>query len=296
MYAPGKKPERTSALRVGGPASAASGWIEEFLQHLDSTGSPLDFLSTHTYGNAPLDLRPALARHGRADTGIWWTEWGTTPTHINRVGDAVFAAAFLLHGRRSALGRIGALAHWVASDHFEELGRPGGLFHGGFGLLSVGNLRKPRYWALALLDRLGPDELPVDLAGDGAGGLVQALAACGDDGRVCVLAWNLTLEQGKAHGDPRLAREVRLVLPVPAGSHTVTHHRIDAGHSNIVAAWERMSGGRSWPDGDQWQQLRAANTLDQLRAPETRTAGADGITLEFSLPMPGVSFVEVLPS
>jgi len=60
---------------------------------------------------------------------------------------------------RSALGRVDALSHWVASDHFEELGTPGELFHGGFGLLSVGNLHKPRFWALALLARLGPDEL-----------------------------------------------------------------------------------------------------------------------------------------
>ncbi len=108
----------------------------------------------------------------------------------------MFAAAFLLRGMRSALGRVGALAHRVASDHFEELGRPDELFHGGFGLLSVGNLRKPRYWALALLDRLGDQELAVDIAGDGAWGLVEALAARGDDGRISVLAWNFTFDQG----------------------------------------------------------------------------------------------------
>ena len=34
---------------------------------------------------------------------------------------------------------------WVASDHFEELGRPPRLLHGGFGLLTVGNLAKPKY-------------------------------------------------------------------------------------------------------------------------------------------------------
>jgi hypothetical protein len=31
---------------------------------------------------------------------------------------------FLLKGMRSAAGRIEAAAPWVASDHFEELGRP----------------------------------------------------------------------------------------------------------------------------------------------------------------------------
>ncbi|HEY6314904.1 MAG TPA: hypothetical protein VIY52_29455 [Streptosporangiaceae bacterium] len=116
-------------------------------------------------------------------TPIWWTEWGTTPTHFNQVGDSVFAAAFLLRGMASALGRVQALSHWVASDHFDELGAPPELFHGGFGLLSVGNLRKPRYWALDLLARLGRHRLPVTVSGDGAGGLVEALAARHDDGR-----------------------------------------------------------------------------------------------------------------
>ncbi len=154
-------------LRVGGPASAAAGWTRQLLAHLDASGAPLDFLSSHVYGNVPLDLRPALASSGRDGTPVWWTEWGATPTHFNRVGDTVFAAAFLLRGMASALGRVGALAHWVASDHFEELGAPPELFHGGFGLLSVGNLRKPRYWALALLAGMGRHRLRVQVSGDG---------------------------------------------------------------------------------------------------------------------------------
>ncbi len=290
-------------LRIGGPASAASGWIEEFLAHLDASGAPLDFLSTHTYGNSPLDLRPALERHGRGQLPIWWTEWGTTPTHFNRVGDTVFAAAFLLRGMRSALGRVGALSHWVASDHFEELGAPEELFHGGFGLLSVGNLRKPRFWALAALARLGGSELAVHIAGDGAWGLVEALAARGGDGRIGVLVWNSTLDQSKVHGDPLLGRRVRLrICTRPGTGYTVSHHRVDAAHSNIVAEWEQMRGTAPWPDGRQWQLLRAANTLAELTPPKThpagpgRTTGTGGLDLDFTLPMPGISYVELSPA
>jgi xylan 1,4-beta-xylosidase len=53
-------------LRVGGPSSAAAGWVWELLGHLHDSGAPLDFLSTHVYGNVPLDLRPALGAFGRA--------------------------------------------------------------------------------------------------------------------------------------------------------------------------------------------------------------------------------------
>jgi xylan 1,4-beta-xylosidase len=287
-------------LRVGGPSSAAAGWVWELLGHLEGSGAPLDFLSTHTYGNAPLDLRPVLGAFGRGGTPIWWTEWGTTPTHFHRVGDTVFAAAFLLRGMASALGRIDALSHWVASDHFEELGAPPELFHGGFGLLSVGNLRKPRYWALALLARLarlGGARLPVTVSGDGAGGLVEALAARDEDGRIGILAWNVTLDQGKIGGDPLLDRRVRLRVSVPPGAVcTVRHYRIDEGHSNVVPAWEQMRDGAPWPSPDQWAELDELNTLDELGPPRHEAADVDGVLeLAFDLPMPGVSYLEILP-
>jgi len=287
-------------LRVGGPSSAAAGWVRELLAHVRASGAPLDFVSTHVYGNVPLDLRPVLASYGREGTPIWWTEWGATPTHFNRVGDTVFAAAFLLRGMASALDRVEALSHWVASDHFEELGAPPELFHGGFGLLSVGNLRKPRYWALALLarlSRLGRHRLPVDVRGDGAGGLVEALAARHDDGRLGILVWNGTLDQGKMDGDSRLDRRVQVRVPAAAGaSYTVRHYRIDAEHSNIVAAWERMRDGADWPDEGQWQALREMNSLDELCPAERAVAGnARQLEFDFDLPMPGVSYLELAP-
>ena len=289
-------------LRVGGPASAAADWTRELLAHLDTSGAPLDFLSSHVYGNVPLDLRSALASSGRDGTPVWWTEWGATPTHFNRVGDTVFAAAFLLRGMASALGRVGALSHWVASDHFEELGAPPELFHGGFGLLSVGNLRKPRYWALALLAGMGRHRLGVEVTGDGAGGLVDALAARHDDGRTGILVWNGTLDQGKIAGDARLDREVRLRLRItPGSSYTARHYRIDAEHSNVVTAWEKLraqAGGpdrAAWPREGHWRRLREMNTLDELVPPTRVTAGNGLLELAFELPMPGVSYLELIP-
>ncbi|MFG1707756.1 hypothetical protein ACFLIM_31580 [Nonomuraea sp. M3C6] len=275
-------------LRVGGPASAANGWIEELLAHVEESGAALDFLSTHTYGNAPLDWRPALARHGR-DVPVWWTEWGPTPTHFHGVGDGPFGAAFVLHGMKSAAGRIAALAHWVASDHFEELGRPPRLFHGGFGLLTVGNLRKPRFHALALAARLGDAELAATLDGDMAG--VEVWAARHDDGRIGVLVWNGTLNHVQAGGAPELARTISLTIDGLDGEHNVTHHRIDRDHSNVEAAWQSMGGG-DWPVDEQWDKLRAANTLDELAPPAIVNGTA---ALVFDLPMPGVSYIEMTP-
>ncbi|HEV2778773.1 MAG TPA: hypothetical protein VGX25_05170 [Actinophytocola sp.] len=281
--------EVDAGLRVGGPASAAAGWLGDLLRHLDESGAPIDFLSTHTYGSPPLDLRPLCQRHGRPGLELLWTEWGTTPTHFNPIGDDAFAAAFLLRGMHSAAGRIDGLAHWVLSDHFEELGRPPRLFHGGFGLLTVGNLRKPRYWAMALAERLGDEELAVELAGDGAGSLIDAWAARRGDGTIGVLVWNLGLYQDAAGGDAALDRVVELRIEgLPAGEHRVRHYRVDRTHSNIQRVWESLGGG-DWPTAEQWEILRARNVVSELEPPTVLTGGV----VSFSLPMPGVSYLEL---
>ena len=204
---------------------------------------PVDFVTTHAYGSPPLDFRPTLERYGYADTPIWWTEWGVTPTHFYEISDAVFAGTFLLRGMASSMGRLEALSYWVVSDHFEELGRPPALLHGGFGLRTVGELRKPRWWALALLERLGTRQLGVTLHGDGAGSLVEALAATepAAGGEVTTLVWNLTLDQTKASGSDDLARRVRVDYSglTPGATYTLHHDRVDDEHSDIAAVWGR---------------------------------------------------------
>jgi xylan 1,4-beta-xylosidase len=282
-------------LRVGGPATAAAGWIDGFLAAVQDSGSPLDFLSTHVYGTLPLDMRPPLDRNGFAGLPQWWTEWGVSPTHFADVNDAVFGAPFSLHGMKSALTRIEALTTWVISDHFEELGRPERLFHGGFGLLTVGNLRKPRFWALAMLERLNEWRLEAGVTGDGAEALVDVLATRGQDGRVSVLIWNGTLAQQRARGDDSLAREIDLrVEGLDAGRYDCRHWRIDDQHSNIVAVWERHDG-RAWPDEDGWERLAAADHLDEYEPVRSVQPVAGRATLRFDLPMPGVSLLELVP-
>jgi xylan 1,4-beta-xylosidase len=45
-------------LRVGGPSTAGAAWVPEFLAHAKATGSPVDFITTHTngYGDCFLDI------------------------------------------------------------------------------------------------------------------------------------------------------------------------------------------------------------------------------------------------
>jgi xylan 1,4-beta-xylosidase len=219
-----------------------------------------------------------------------------TPQHFNTVGESVFAAAFLARGMRSAAGRVGALSYWVASDHFEELGRPERLLHGGFGLLTVGNLRKPRFYALALLERLGEREVSVSSSGDGAASLVEAWAARDDGGRITVAVWNGTLDQSKTAGEALLDRWVTVdVTGLDAQAYTMRHYRVDVSHSNIAAVWERLRGGAAWPDEDGWRALHEADHLAELHAPLELQPVGGRRRFEFDLPMPSVSLLELVP-
>lgn len=278
-------------IRVGGPSSAAAGWVGALLEHCLAGDVPVDFISTHTYGNAPLDLRPLTRSFakaaGKAEPEILWTEWGVTPTHFHRVNDTVFAAPFVLRGMRSALATADCLSYWVASDQFEELGWPPRLLHGGFGLLTVGNLRKPRFWALAMLSALAGGRIPATLTGDGAEAMVEALATT-TGSTVDVLVWNGTLDQSKVDGAALLDRTVSVeVSGLAPGSYTVASTRVDAEHGNIQRVWREL-GGTGWPDSRQWDALRAADTLpiEYLADVEVSADATASVTVE--VPMPGI--------
>ena len=236
-------------------------------------------------------------RWGRADLPQWWTEWGVTATHGNQINDTVFAATFLLRGMRSAAGRIESLAPWVASDHFEELGRPPRLLHGGFGLLTVGNLAKPKFWALWLAQRLGDTAVPAWLSGDGADSLVETWTARGADGTVGALVWNGTLDHAKRDGDKALDRAVtvRFAGLSPGRRYEVRQWLVDADHGNVATRWQSMGGG-DWPSEQQWAELTEADHLPESTAPSTVEAEGGVVELTVDLPNPSIALVELKPT
>jgi xylan 1,4-beta-xylosidase len=51
------------------------------------------------------------------------------------------------------------MSYWTFTDIFEELGQSDKPFHGGFGLMTIDNLKKPTYFAYKYLNQLGDIEL-----------------------------------------------------------------------------------------------------------------------------------------
>ena len=282
-------------LRVGGPATAAVGWVDDLLGPCRGG---------RRAARLPLDphlrrcRRSTCARspRGSADptSPLWWTEWGVSPTHGSPINDSVWAAPLVARGMRSAAGRLESLAYWVASDHFVELGEPERLFHGGFGLLTIGNLRKPRFWAIRVLELLGERELRTTMRrrwgrrarrGVGIEGPRRPRRdrALERDDRSVEGGWR-----------PLLDRTIQLTVDgLAPGGIRIRHRRVDASHSNIAAHWD--SGG-DWPDESAWERLRVADSSTSSSPSMACPSATRRLRLEFSLPMPSVSLVELLPT
>ena len=69
LRACGPRCRRPPRRRWAGRRRPPAGWTSGSATSTPP-GAPVDFVSTHTYGAPPLDLRPLLDRHGRRDTDL----------------------------------------------------------------------------------------------------------------------------------------------------------------------------------------------------------------------------------
>ena len=116
---------------------------------------------------------------------------------------------------------------------------------------------------------------------------VSALASL-DANQLFVFVWHY-------HDDdlPGPDAEVELALnglPWPDGEARLQHFRIDAGHSNAFAEWQRI-GSPSQPSPEQYAQLEKAGQLTSLGVPQTVQFESGGTTVRFKLPRQAVSLL-----
>jgi xylan 1,4-beta-xylosidase len=291
-------------LRVGGPAAATPAFITLFLKHVaDSAGGSrthrvaLDFVSYHSYSSPFLDWRPLLERLGLEGLPIFYTEWGVSPRYGETVNDLAYGAAWLVRVLIEGNDSATISAYWTGAEYSDEQKAPKTFFHGGFGLLGFDSLRKPRYWAYVLLQKLGTRRAALDGKGDGFGTLIQGVATTSPSSAVQVLLANAVYQQTSISGDVRLERHVHLTISglAPGRGFHLHHSRIDDSHSNVFAAWQAL-GKPDWPNPTQLAELHRRDTLD--RAEPDRAVSADSagqVTVDFNLPMPAVSLVELAP-
>lgn len=257
------------SLRVGGPATAMTAWVDELLDYCERQRVPVDFISTHIYptdplgfegadteeqlANSPRDLmrdRAKLVREHARDRPVYFTEWNISSNPRDHYHDEPFAAAFAAKIALETDAFVDGYSFWTFTDIFEENYFPSVPFHGGFGLLNLHGIPKPAYRAFQLLHALGSELLPV------AGSHETVNAWVVRKGRsVTVFLTN--------HAQPRHDIVTQLVevsltdAPAPLAAYI---ERIDEDHANPRRHWREM-GEPEYPSRSQVEQLEASSRL-----------------------------------
>jgi xylan 1,4-beta-xylosidase len=287
------------SFRVGGPATARDGWIDEFIDFCETAHVAVDFVSTHHYPTdadlSASDTETHLARGRRSILRQWaqdsrrrargrplhYTEWNTSSDPRDPLHDEPYAAAFVVKTLMEVSGLVDAYSFWTFSDIFEETYFPSVPFHGGFGLMTLHGIPKPVYRAFELLHRLGHERLLVDGLHHTVDGWV--VRENREVRNVTVLMTNHVLPRHAVDTE-----RVRVTLIGASEPRQAFAERIDREHANPKREW-CACGSPGYPDLAVLQHLQAASRAS--REP-VRCDCADGmVRFEMTLPPHAVAAV-----
>jgi xylan 1,4-beta-xylosidase len=273
----------SSRLRVGGPATAQAAWADRFLAHTKENNVPVDFVSTHVYGNDKSEdvfgthesvnrnqmvCRAVKKVHDQIEASAYpkmpliWTEYNAAYNNQSSVTDSAYMGPYLANTIRQCDGLAEMMSYWTFSDVFEEQGVVKTPFYGGFGILAERSIPKPAFNDFALLHRLGDTRL--DVASD------SILVTRRKDGSLAIAIWNLFLPEEA--GSPKTVT-LRFKGGIAAQSARVTI--VDKEHGSPLPAYDSMHR----PDSPSVQQIEMLRKAAALPQPQTLQLKNGSITL-----------------
>jgi xylan 1,4-beta-xylosidase len=280
---------------VGGPATAQAAWADAFIKHCVQNHVPVDFVSTHVYGNdgaedvfgtneeIPRDrmvCRAVKKVHDQIKASalpslpLIWSEFNASYKNEPEITDSVYMGPWLADTIRQCDGLVNEMSYWTFSDVFEEQGVVKQPFYGGFGLIAAGGIPKPSFAVFQMLHQLGQARLALDSE--------SALATRSADGSLVVAAWNL-IAPGQAGSSKTMVMRCRNL----GGGRRAYVSRVDRDHGDPHPAYEKM-GSPVYPTREQLRKLREAVAPG---APEIQEL-KDG-ELSLTIPPNGLVVVEI---
>ena len=275
------------SYRVGGPATAGSGWIDETLAICAEKHLPLDFVSTHCYatmsgyldenGNAGTVISPdrnavtgevkgvrsKIDRSSFAKAELHYTEWSSSYTPADPIHDSYHSASFILDKVRNIGSAAHSMSYWTFTDIFEESGPRMTPFHGGFGLLNYQSLPKPAYFAYKFLNELGDLEIEVN---DPAGFVCR-----NDAGDIQALFWDFTI----THPGPSTINQVFYLADQPAKAQGPARLKLSGLRSGTYRLRAYRVGYRSNDVQSAWRDLGMPSQLSRKQVEQLRSASAN---------------------
>ena len=268
-------------LRVGGPATAAAAWVDDFLKHVAAAHVPVDFVSSHGYaddtvedlfgtheqisvddrvGRAIEKVRRQIQSSAMPRLPLFWTEWSVPG--MKEARDTTFVGPALANTIRECDGLVEMMSFWTFSDVFEEGGPIPMPFEGHFGLRAKGGINKPSFYDFALLHLLGDERV--------ANKATNAIITKRSDGALVVAVWNLVDPDRSGQ-----SRSIRLRFKNIHADASVRISQVDNEHGNTPAAYKAMGSPR-YPTEEQVRKLNAAT---QLAVPAKRKLEGDHLDL-----------------
>ncbi len=284
-------------LRVGGPATAQAAWVSAFIDHCAKDNVPVDFVSTHVYGDDSSEnvfgTHQNIARrdmvvlavgkvHNEVKASpmpnlpIIFSEYNATYMNIRNITDSSFMGPWLAETIGRCDGLVHLLSYWAFSDVFEEQGVAKTPFYGGYGLVATGHIHKAAYNDFALLHRLGTERLA-----ENSGPVIVTRHA---DGTLAIALWNYA-----PPGNGGSARTYKLSFEGLSGAHRAIVWTVDKHHGSPLATWEAM-GRPAFPSPFQQQILRQAA---QLPPPTIESVPANNPALTLTLEPHALSLIEI---
>ena len=293
----------SARLRVGGPASAQAAWVTAFLRHVAAVHAPIDFVSTHVYGNdtaehvfgtrahvtrrtmvcrAVRKVHREIARSAFPQLPLILSEFNASYSNEPDVTDTPYMGPWIATTIRQCDGLLQAMSYWTFSDVFEEGGVIRSPFYGGFGLIAEHDIPKASFNAFALLHKLGHVRLDPHVR--------SALITRTHAGSLVLALWDYSPPDGRgprytpppAH---RAERIFEITVQGLAPAATGLLWRVDDRHSNVLGAYDAM-GRPAWPTPKQIAVLRAAGRLASPRTVHL-TAGR----IELAVPQHGLALL-----
>ena len=282
-------------FRVGGPATAQAAWADAFIRHCVEKHIPVDFVSSHVYGNdgaqdvfgtnenIPRDrmvCRAVKKVHDQIKASalpqlpLIWSEFNASYKNEPEITDSIYMGPWMADTIRQCDGLVDEMSYWSFSDVFEEQGVVKQPFYGGYGLIAAGSIPKPAFAAFKLLHQLGHERLTLDSD--------SALVTRAPDGSLVVALWNLVSPDQKGG-----VKTVVLRFKNLGGASHASISRVDRDHGDPHPAYEKM-GSPVYPTQAQLQQLRDAVAIG---APEIQEL--KGGELSVALPANGLAVIAV---
>ncbi len=281
-------------LRIGGPATAQAAWVDAFIQYCVQQKIPLDFVSTHVYGNdraqdvfgtdenIPRDrmvcravskVHEQIRASAAPNLPLIWSEFNASYKNETDVTDSIYMGPWLADMVRQCDGLVDMMSYWTFSDVFEEQGVVKTPFYGGYGLLAEDSIPKPAYAAFALLHKLGDERLTLNSD--------SALLTRAADGTLVMALWNYASPAQSGSGKSVTVRFQHIAAA------SASLWRLDAEHEDFHDAYAKM-GTPAYPTPAQIHELRRAT---EMSAPETRALKNNELTLE--IPAQGLVLIEL---